>query len=156
MNAPAPSSGYQHTQPGPFHFLLYAIGLAMLVGAWFAHDEPVALWVLSIAGVVMWVLAFSFHHLTVEDEIDSLAIRFGPLPLLHKRIAYDRITSVEAGRTSLVDGWGIHYVPGRGWTYNIWGFGCAKLTLGNKVIRVGSDDVENLVRFLQTRIGDHG
>ena len=156
MNAPTPSSGYQHTQTGPLHFLLYAIGLAMLVAAWFARGEPVALWVLSIVGVLMWVFAFSFHHMTVEDEIDSLAIRFGPLPLLHKRIAYDRITSVESGRTSLVDGWGIHYVPGRGWTYNIWGFGCAKLTLGGKVIRVGSDDVENLVRFLQTRINDHG
>ena len=26
---------------------------------------------------------------------------------------------------------------GRRWTYNVWGFGCVKLTLGRKIIRVG-------------------
>ena len=47
----------------------------------------------------------------------------------------------------------IHYFPGRGTTYNLWGFGCVKLWLGTKVIRVGSDDVENLVAFLRTKVG---
>lgn len=50
-----------------------------------------------------------------------------------------------------MDGWGIHYILGRGWTYNLWGFGCVKLTLGRKVVRVGSDDVENLVEFLKAK-----
>ncbi len=81
-----------------------------------------------------------------------MALRYGPLPVLRKRIRYADITSVEPGRTSIIDGWGIHYIPGLGWTYNLWGFGCAKLTLGRKVIRVGSDDTENLVVFLRTKL----
>ena len=53
----------------------------------------------------------------------------------------------------LLEGWGIHWTPGRGWTYNIWGYDCVKLSLDRGTIRVGSDDVENLVSFLRERIG---
>ena len=68
-----------------------------------------------------------------------------------KRIPYGEITAVEADRTKFLDGWGVHWVPGRGWTYNIWGYDCVKLTLGKRVIRVGSDDVGNLLGFLRTK-----
>ncbi len=149
-----PNSSYKHTQTAPIHLLLFAVGVGMFVGAWFSRAEPIVLWVLSISALSMWIFAFSFHHLTVEDEGDRLAVRFGPLPLFGKRIAYARIQAVEAGRTSVLDGWGIHYVPGRGWTYNIWGFSCVKLTLDGKTLRIGSDDVENLLAFLQSKIDD--
>ena len=36
-------------------------------------------------------------------------------------------------------------MPGRGWTYNLWGFDCVKLTLGRKIIRVGTNDAEGRV-----------
>ena len=55
-----------------------------------------------------------------------------------------------------VIGWGIHYFPGRGWTYNIWGFACVKLTLGRKIIRVGTDDADGLARFLGEKTGISG
>jgi len=149
------NSSYKHTQTAPIHLLLHAAGVGMFVGAWFARADPIALWILSISALLMWILAFSFHHLTIEDEGDRLAIGFGPLPLFSKRIAYVRIQAVEAGRTSLLDGWGIHYTPGRRWTYNIWGLGCVKLTLDAKTVRIGSDDVENLLAFLQSKIDAH-
>ena len=37
-------------------------------------------------------------------------------------------------------------------TYNLWGFDCVKLEVRNRVIRIGSDDVENLVEFLRGKI----
>jgi hypothetical protein len=55
-----------------------------------------------------------------------------------------------------VEGWGIHFMPGRGWTYNLWGFGCVKLTLGRKVIRVGSDDAEDLAAVIRDKAGLNG
>jgi hypothetical protein len=85
-----------------------------------------------------------------------LALRFGPLPVLRKTIRYAEITGVEIGRTTILDGWGVHYMPGRGWTYSIWGFTCVKLTLGRKVMRVGTDDAEGLVKFLGERTGVSG
>jgi len=143
---------YSRTQHGRFHYGLYVAVAAALAAAWGSRHQPFLMWVvLGVAGL-MFLFAQSFHHLTVRDEGDVLAIRFGPLPLLRKRIPYSRITAVEPGRTSLVDGWGVHWIPGRGWTYNIWGFDCVKISLGNRVIRVGTDDVENLVAFLSDRI----
>jgi hypothetical protein len=85
-----------------------------------------------------------------------LSLRCGPLPVIRKRIRYADITGVEVGRTKVIDGWGIHYIPGRGWTYNLWGFGCVKLTLGRKISRVGSDDVEGLAEVVREKTGRGG
>ena len=63
---------------------------------------------------------------------------------------YD-ITGLEMGHTSILDGWGIHYFLGRGWTYNIWGFACVELTLGRKIIRVGTDDADELVSVIREK-----
>jgi hypothetical protein len=144
---------YCQTQYGRFHYLFYVVVAGMLVGAWLARDTPVPMGLLLGVAVVMFVFSQAFQSLTVCDEGDALAIRFGPLPLLRARIPYSRITAVEPGQTSLIDGWGIHWIPGRGITYNLWGFNCATVHLGNRVVRIGSDDVENLVGFLQSKIG---
>ena len=93
-----------------------------------------------------------FGSLTIRDEGECLALRYGPLPIIRKRIRYADITSIEPGRTKIIDGWGIHYILGRGWTYNLWGFGCVKLTLGRKVIRLGTDDGDNLLKFLHDKL----
>ena len=93
-----------------------------------------------------------FASMTVQDEGEFLAIRYGPLPVFHRRIRYADITSVEPGRSSIIDGWGIHWVPGRGWTYNLWGFQCAMLAVRGGIVRIGSDDVDNLVGFLHGKI----
>jgi hypothetical protein len=124
----------------------------MLGGAWLARSEPaVAVLVLAIAAVFV-ICALMFGSLTVRDEGEWLALRYGPLPIFRKRIRYADITAVEPGRSAIIDGWGIHYIPGRGWTYNLWGFGCVKLALGKKIIRLGSDDADNLAEFLRKKI----
>ncbi len=125
----------------------------MLAGAWLARDEPTMAVLLPVIAAIFVLLALMFRSLTICDEGEWLALRYGPLTVFRKRICYSDITSVEPGRISIIDGWGIHYIPGRGWTYNLWGFGCVKLTLGRKVIRVGTDDVDKLVEFLRTKRG---
>ena len=144
--------GYERTQTGGFHLLLYAVGGAMVVAAWITRADLGPSIILLCTGLVIVLLAPAFHHMTVQDEMDCLAVRYGPLPVFRKRIPYSAITGVEPDRSSVIDGWGIHYLPKRGWIYNLWGFDCAKLALGKKVIRVGSDDVDNLVAFLKTKI----
>ena len=62
------------------------------------------------------VVAGSFAWLKVEDAGDALRVRYGPLGIFGKRIPYASMKGAEAGRTWLIDGWGIHWVPGRGWT----------------------------------------
>ena len=142
---------YEKIQYAPLHYILIAPAAVMLLIVWLAALEPDVAIVLVAAAAVMALVGLMFRSMTVRDEGDALAIRYGPLPVFRKRIRYDEITAVEPGRTSIIDGWGIHYIPWRGATYNLWGFGCAKVWLGRKVIRVGSDDVDNLVAFLRER-----
>lgn len=140
---------YEHVQRGRWHIILLAVAAVMTAGAWLARsDRPTMAFALAVAGVFI-LCALMFGTLAVRDEGDHLSLRYGPLPLFRKRIRYADITAVEPGRSSIIDGWGIHYILWRGWTYNLWGFGCVKLTLGNRVIRVGSDDAENLAEFLK-------
>jgi hypothetical protein len=142
---------YEHVQRGGWQMVLLAVAVVLVAGAWLARaDQAVMAFNFALAGVFL-LCALLFGSLTVRDEGDRLVLRYGPQPLLRKRIRYADITSVEPGRTSIIDGWGIHYIPCRGWTYNLWGFGCVKVTLGRKVIRIGSDDVENLAAFLKTK-----
>jgi hypothetical protein len=102
------------------------------------------------AGLLL-ALAFSFQRLTIRDEGTWLAIRYGPLPVFRTRIAYADISSVEPGKTSWIDGWGIHWIPGRGYTYNLWGFSCVKLTVRGRTIRIGSDEADKLAEFLKSK-----
>ncbi len=143
---------YEHVQRSPMSFLLYLLAAFMFVFAWQLRDDAAPGITVAIFGLVLFVLALSFQTLTVSDHGESLDVRYGPLNLFGTRIAYREMTSVEPGTTSLVDGWGIHFIPFRGWTLNLWGFECVKISRGSQVIRVGTDDSENLVNFLRERI----
>lgn len=143
---------YEQTQDAPLQHILLAVAVVLLAIASFGRVESIALILLVGVAATLVLVAGMFGSLTVRDEGEWLALRYGPLPIFRKRIRYADITAVEPGRTSIIDGWGIHYIPGRGTTYNLWGFGCVRLSLGRKVIRIGSHDVDNLVDFLRRKI----
>jgi hypothetical protein len=141
--------GYEHTQRGLWYVLLFAVASGWFVASWSLRHEPLGHYICLGVSLLMIILGLSFMQLTLRDEQDALAVRFGPLPIFFTRIPYDKIQSFEPDRTTLLDGWGIHYFPGRGTTYNIWGFHCVRIELENRTIRVGTDDVENLMQFLR-------
>ena len=148
-----PAVGYRHTQRGFFHLVLFGVaGLLVLLGTTVVAEQPSAI-VLTELGGVMALLALSFMHLTVRDGGDVLLVRFGPLPLLRCRIRYDAIRSVGVARSAVFDGWGVHWLPGRGWIWNLWGFDCVELDVGGKRLRIGTDDPEGLAAFLVRRAG---
>lgn len=128
----------------------------MLFGAWSYREEFPASMIFSLVGLVVILAAFMFTHMTVRDEGDVLAIRYGPLAVFGGRFRYADITNVEPSHSSAIDGWGIHWIPGRGWTYNLWGFQCVKLRVAGKTVRIGSDDVDNLIRFLRSKARPSG
>ena len=146
---------YNHTQHGRRHNVLFALTFVSLTDAWLVRGEAIVVTLIVIAGTLA-LFGLMFGSLTIRDEGQRLTLRFGLLPVFRKRIRYSDITGVEVGRTSVLDGWGIHYFPGRGWTYNIFGRDCVKLTLGRKIIRVGTDDAENLAKFLGEKTGLSG
>lgn len=144
-------TGYRHTQRGHLHWLIAVPLLVLAVVSVVAPADEFVRWIFLGAVVLLGVLAASFMHLTVVDEGPHLAIRYGPVPLFSKCIPYERIHAVRAGRSAWIDGLGIHWVPGRGWTYNLWGRACVELELDRGVLRIGSDDVPALLAFLEAK-----
>jgi hypothetical protein len=141
---------YDHIQSAPMYWLvLIPAGVLLVVGIILRDEAPVVLPAFLTLGTVLASLALSFRQLRICDEGDRLALRFGPLPLFRKRFAYADLASVDRDKTSWVDGWGIHWIPLRGWTYNLWGFDCVRLTLRDgRTIRIGTDDPSGLAQFL--------
>lgn len=146
--------GYQHTQRTPLCVDLFTIVGAIFVLILVWRKEPPMLWLLLPFGLL--ALTASFHRLTVKDQGDRLSIRFGPIPLFRRSVRYEDIEKVEVGRTLVLDGLGIHYSVRGGWVWNLWGWDCVVLHLKKGVLRVGSDDAENLARFLELKISERG
>jgi hypothetical protein len=144
--------GYCSTQKGPLGLMLSGLAVLLIPAACLLMDRPWAVVALVAAALLLLALGFCFRTLTVQDEGDRLGIRFGPLPLFRKTIPYAAIRSFKAGRSSLVDGWGVHYILGRGWTYNLWGFSCVILDVDGTTCRIGVPDPEPLVEFLGSRM----
>jgi hypothetical protein len=143
---------YSHTQNSPLWLILFRLAIPFFGIAWLAREQPVVGALMIVAGLLVLV-GLAFHHLTIEDEGDHLAIRFGPLPLLKTSILYADIPRVEIGYTSILDGWGIHWNPWDGRVWNLWGRSCVVIHRERGDFRVGSDDAENLGEFLKSRTG---
>ena len=145
---------YRHTQRAPLCLVVYLTAALMLGMAWFLRNEPPQPFtslILVSMGLLTLVLAAAFHHLTVEDEDDRIAIRFGPLPLFRRTIRYEDISEVEIGRTTIMDGWGIHMSLRGGWVWNLWGRDCVVIR-HKGTLRVGTDDAQNLAEFLKGKL----
>ncbi|MEO2017770.1 MAG: hypothetical protein ABGZ53_25735 [Fuerstiella sp.] len=143
---------YTHTQRAPLCLLIYTVGVVFLMMSWALRQIPVIQWVFPLVGLMMLVLAAAFHHLTVRDEVDCLSISFGPIRLFRRVVRYADIMSVETGRTTIVDGWGIHMSFKGGWVWNIWGQDCVILQLRKGLLRIGTDDAGQLADFLNGRL----
>lgn len=153
MPRSSPAQCYDHVQRAPLHLLLLALALGEGTAALLVHD-PLVRAALGAAAIAVAVIACSFRYLRVRDAGDHLEVRFGPLPIFVKRIDYRELRSVEPARSGWIDGWGIHYTLGRGWIYNLWGRDCVRLEREKGALRIGTDDVEGLTRFLRERIAD--
>ena len=86
-------SSYKHVQHAPLCLLIYVLAVVLLVLGLVMNTEPPIPWLFPPIGLFMLVLAASYHHLTVEDQVDRLSVSFGPIPLFRRSIRYDEIIS---------------------------------------------------------------
>lgn len=143
---------YQHTQKAPLCLILYGSALLCLILVWVIGDTP-GIYIGGGVGLLIALLAPAFHHLTVADKGEFLAIHFGPVPLFRRNVRYADIGSVEVGRTLLLDGWGIHLSIRGGWVWNLWGRTCVVVHFKDGgVLRIGTDDAAGLAEFLRGKV----
>ncbi len=142
---------YRHVQRAPLCWLLYALAFTFFAVS--SQPAPPAIeWIFLGTGGLMVVLAASFHYLEVVDEGQRLRVRFGPLHLFQRTIEYSSISRVEIGRTSWLDGWGIHLSIRGGWVWNLWGRDCVVIHRRRGRFTVGTDQPVELAEFLTSRI----
>jgi hypothetical protein len=157
MMTEATTPAYSHKQKAPLCFLIYALSIVFLALGFIVRDAPPIQWLFPPIGLLMLVVAASFHHLTVVDLGNSLMVRFGPIPLFRKTLQYADILKVEVGRTLILDGWGIHMSIRGGWVWNLWGRDCVVVHLRNGgTLRIGTDDAESLAGFVKRKVGERG
>jgi len=143
---------YRHTQTSPVRYFLWAVIAVSLFAGWVWRAEFWAWFSMLLVAGTAGLVWLTMTTLTVEDQSDTLLVQFGPVPLFSTKIRYEEIRDVKADRSRVIDGWGLHYVPRRGWTWNLWGFDCVEIRREKNTIRVGTDDPENLTAFLQSRL----
>ena len=148
---------YDHTQKGMIHWLLLTFAIGAAAGGCLAASEgepAVVVYVLGGLSALFVFFAACFARLRVRDGNDALEIRFGPVGVFGRRVRYSEIETVSVGRSNLIDGWGIHALPGRGVIWNLHGFDCVDLWLRSEGrLRIGTDDPEGLAAFLESRRG---
>lgn len=143
-------TSYSHTQRSPLWWLLLAVAGVIAGVGWQSTEARIPSASLAAA---LAVITLTVATLTVRDTGAELQVRFGPIPLFGTSLRYDDVRSVRHARTRLIDGWGIHWLPGRGWTFNLWGRDCVEVTLSGRRLRIGTDDPEGLAAFLTERAG---
>jgi hypothetical protein len=135
---------YQHTQPGKLIVLSMLAVLIVEVILGVTAYRPI----LAITPVFL-IAGWLFHSLTIEVSKSELSWAFGP-GLIRKRIRIEDISAAEAVRTTLLEGWGIHYCR-FGWLYNVSGYDAVAIRLKNgKRFALGTDEPEALVAAVRT------
>ncbi len=147
MNA----SSYCHKQKSLFWLFPVSLSVITLsIGALSAHvgELTTALFLCGLGGLLALV-GLSFQHLVMLDQGDSLAVRFGPLPLFCTKIPYASIQKVEPFRLPFVGG------LRRGVYWTLWGRNCVLVSRRNGALCLGTDDSTHLTAFLKEKMNQN-
>jgi protein-S-isoprenylcysteine O-methyltransferase Ste14 len=139
---------YRYTQIGKI--IIAAVGITVGV-ALFLFWMDGALHPIAVVVIILLLFVLSqFHSLTVEIKDNNLVCRFGH-GLIRKRISLSDVNEVRLVRNPWYAGWGIRWIPGRYWLWNISGVRAVELVLKDgKRFRIGTDEPELLVKAIQS------
>lgn len=69
-------------------------------------------------------------------------------------LACGRLTLNDLFWLGAEDGWGIHMSSRGAWVWNLWGRDCVLIHLTKGVLRIGTDDAEALLAFLDRNVDE--
>jgi len=108
----------------------------------------------SVAAIVLLtpLLLSLFGTLTVSVDGERLLAKFG-IGLVRKSIPLSRIASFQPVRMRWLYGFGIHWIPFRGWLYNVSGLKAVEIILkSGKHMLIGTDEPDTLCRALEKSV----
>jgi hypothetical protein len=134
---------YEHTQPGIFMIAGMACALAVIL--FVPLPMPLFLLVLCVmaAGLTL------FYQLSVEITAKEVRCAFG-IGLISRSIPLAEIHQARSVKNPWFAGWGIRWLPGHYWLWNVSGFLAVELTMRDgKRFRIGTDEPEKLAAAIE-------
>jgi hypothetical protein len=102
--------------------------------------------------LIMLAAVALFYCLTISVNSRALQFSFG-IGLIRRTIKFEEMESAKQVKNPWYCGWGIRWF-GKGWLYNVSGLDAVELQLKNgKLIRLGTDEPEALLRAINANIG---
>jgi hypothetical protein len=141
---------YHHTQ---FATLIVVSVLALIIIIFFISltDETVRA-PMAVAIPILTVFLALFYSLQVEIYSGMLSCRFG-IGLIHRTIPLSSIQEARVVRNPWYVGWGIRWMPGQYWLWNVSGLSAVELLLKNgSRFRIGTNEPETLLRALEANM----
>ncbi len=141
---------YSHTQPGTVIISVIGIIIVFILVLYLTSDT-IQPWE-ALLGIFLILVLYLFSSLTVEIRDRSIICYFGP-GLIRKKIELSTVSEVQAVQNCWWSGWGIRWMPGQYWLWNVSGFRAVELTLKNsKRFRIGTDEPDLLVKAIQSNM----
>ncbi|WP_319579091.1 hypothetical protein [uncultured Methanospirillum sp.] len=138
---------YSHRQIGIVQIWASVGVLAVLLITSVLVPEIWFLFLVAILALGLGLLFFS--TLTVQVTESAVCIRFGPVPVIRKRIPLEKIHEWSRVTTPWYYGWGLRYIK-NGTLYNISGFDGVEIRFQEgKRIRIGTDDPAGLTEAIR-------
>jgi hypothetical protein len=139
---------YHHKQIGFFIIIplivVFIIVFAQLMATGVFH------FILILILIFFFCVLTLFYALTIEIQDNIITCRFG-IGLIQKRISLSEIETVKAVQNPWYAGWGIRWIPGQYWLWNVSGFEAVELYMKDgKKFRIGTDEPEALVRAIES------
>lgn len=138
---------YHHTQFGSVVFivLLAAMMVIIIVPLNIGVFPPVLFAVIAILAISLIL----FYSLNIEISHNVLVCCFG-IGFIRKRIFLSDIEQVRSVKNPWFAGWGIHWMPGQYWLWNVSGLRAVELLLKNgSRFRIGTDEPEALIQAIE-------
>jgi hypothetical protein len=105
--------------------------------------------VLLVAAPILVIMLALFYSLTVEIRDNNLVCQFG-IGLIRRQIPLSDIRDARPVRNPWYVGWGIRWMPGQYWLWNVSGLSAVELLLQSGArFRIGTDEPENLVKAIE-------
>jgi hypothetical protein len=139
---------YRHTQVGTV-IIGAVVGMALITLLILVPAAGSIAWLaLAVLAITGAVLA-TFFSLTVEIDKSTLTCRFG-VGLIQRNILLSDIDHARAVLNPWFVGWGIRWIPGGYWVWNVSGFQAVELTMKDgRRFRIGTDEPEALVHAIE-------
>lgn len=138
---------YHHTQTG--YIMLAGIGLVVILFLVISSLQGLPVGAALPAVLLVIGILSLFSTLTVDVGEGRVLCYFGP-GLIRKSIPLADIVGVRPVRNPVLLGWGIRWMPGQYWVWNVSGLDAVELTLlsGNR-FRIGTDEPLELAKAIE-------